>query len=96
MESFKSKLLGWTSKLDRKERNVVNANGAGIFINLKQVKIETQFLDACLDSWDPKYHVFRFLRGELCPLVEEIAMIAGWSKLSLPVVVIPVIRKNSM
>ena len=41
--------------------------------------INNTLLHAAMNFWDVKYHVFRFNRQELCPLIEKFTVILGYS-----------------
>ena len=44
---------------------------------ISKIKIQDIFLDAALEFWDRRLHVFRFSHIELCPLFEEFGAILG-------------------
>ena len=69
---MKEVLVDWCSKLDKNDKKFMGIHGFGFFLNVKQLKVEYEFLDACLELWDSKIHVFRFDGGEFVPLLEEL------------------------
>jgi len=87
MDCFDELVRDWTKSLTSAEKESLAGDGTKIFLGLRQLKLEIDFLDACLAFWDPAYHVFRFPRGEVSPLLEEFAAVAGWSARTTPVVV---------
>ena len=86
-ESLESILGKW--KLSHGDREYLEKNQFQIFLNLKQLKIEMCFLDACLEKWDPSLHVYKFNFGEACPLLEEIGAISGWNDFHKPIALVP-------
>ena len=86
MDRFNQELLKCTRETSKKGKKGLKLGGVEVFIGLKQLKSETKFLDACLEYWDPIYHVFRFPGGEICPFVKEFDAIAGWLHRLQPVV----------
>ena len=57
--------------------------------SLQHLKIDTVILHAAATFWDPKDHVFRFNSQELCPLIEEFAVILGCSLDSTAMITLP-------
>ena len=57
--------------------------------SLQYLKIDTALLHAAATFWDPKDHVFRFNSQELCPLIEEFAVILGYSLDSTAMIALP-------
>ena len=47
--------------------------------SLQHLKIDTALLHAAATFWDTRDHVLRFNGQELCPLIEEFAVILGCS-----------------
>jgi len=86
MKKFDDSLVAWNRSLSGLEKRDLHDCGVGSFLGLRQVKLEVDFLDACLKFSDPRYHVFRFHDGEVCPLVEEFSAIMGWHTRQNPVV----------
>ncbi|KAK9689499.1 hypothetical protein RND81_09G063200 [Saponaria officinalis] len=79
MERFDANVRRWTDALGNAERTILRNIGVGVFLGFRQLRVEPDFLDACLKFWDPLLNVFRFPSGEVCPLVEEFSAIGGWS-----------------
>ena len=84
MEHFDSEMKVWLASLIPLEKLSLRQNGFGAILAIKQICIESEFLDVCLERWDPDFHVFRFPFGEMCPLPEEFAAIGGWSPDAVP------------
>ena len=57
--------------------------------SLQHLKIDTIFLHAAVTFWDARDHVFRFNGHELCPLIEEFAIILGCSLDSIVMISLP-------
>jgi len=68
------------------DKEALRRMGMGALLILCNLNPELEFMDACLDKWDPLYHVFRFLLGDICPFPEEFAAICGWRHDADPVV----------
>ena len=71
----------WTRDLKKVERiNLARYGISGMFV-MRGVRIDWDFMNACLRFWDPEVHVFRFGASleELCPTFEEFSVILGSS-----------------
>ena len=57
--------------------------------SLQHLKIDTAFLHAATTFWDTQDHVFRFNGQELCPLIEEFAIILSCLLDSTAMIILP-------
>src|ERR1043165_706013 len=77
--SFNHCIHLWTKSLLKVEKINLGRYGLAPAITLRGVNVDHNFLNACIQFWDPEAHVFRFGADwfEMCPLFEEFCAIIG-------------------
>ena len=51
MKEFDDTLYKWTKSLTGVEKRELLDCGGGVFLGLRQLRVEEDFLDACLEYW---------------------------------------------
>lgn len=86
----------WMNSFNGLDRLLFKPFNLDFLFSLHHIPIKFAFLRAVASLWDPKFHVFRFKREELCPTLEEFAAIMGHSDRKGLVIPNPSFNRNNL